>query len=190
MEIYKAALASIQASCGFSNDEMDSIAGIMKLIHVPAGEHLLKKGEVCPTMYYLQKGSARYYYIHETDDLDSDITLGLYTAGTWLGDHHSFTSRQPSRNSIVAFDDCDFVEIDLDGVHSLIAGSQSFLKLGIMLNKIHITDYAATKLTADERYLELLHNNSEIILAFPLKYIASYLRISPETMSRVRSRIK
>lgn len=188
--MFKAALASIQGACGFSHAELDSIAGIMKLIHVPAGEYLLKKGEVCPTMYYLQRGSARYYYIHETDDIDSDITIGLYTAGTWLGDYHSFTSRQPSRNNIVAFDDCDFVEINLDGVHRLIADSQSFLKLGIMLNKMHITDYAATKLTADERYMELLQNSPEIIQTFPLKYIASYLRISPETMSRVRSRIK
>lgn len=188
--MYNAALASIQETCGFSNAELEMIAGVMRQVHLPAGEHLLKKGEVCPTMCYLQKGSARYYYIHETEDEDNDITIGLHTAGAWLTDHYSFTSRRPSRNNIVAFEDCELIELELNRVHNLIATSQTFLKLGMMLNKVHLTDHSKSQLSAEEKYLELLNNNPEIIQTFPLKYIASYLRITPETISRVRSKVK
>ncbi len=188
--MYKAALASIQAICGFSSAELDMIAGIMQQVHLPAGEFLLKKGETSLIMYYLHKGSARHYYIHETDDIDNDVTIGLYTPGAWITDHFSFTSRQSSRNNIVAFEDCELAALHVEGVHKLIATSQVFLKLGMMLNKVQLTHHSQSLLSAEERYLDLLNNNPQIIQAFPLKYIASYLRITPETISRIRSRIK
>ncbi len=190
MEIFKAALASIQAVCDFSNAELDMIADIVQQVHLPAGEFLLKVGEASPIMYYLHKGSARHYYIHETADIDNDVTIGLYTPGAWITDYFSFTSRQPSRNNIVAFEDCELAALHVESAHNLIAKSQTFLKLGMMLNKVQLTDHSQSLLSAEERYVELLNNNPQIIQAFPLKYIASYLRITPETISRIRSRIK
>ena len=77
--------------------------------------------------------------------------------------------------------------LNIHDLHALIGRSPSFFVLGKILEEIH--DYQSQKLSPDQKYKLLLEKRPEVIQTFPLKYISSYLGMTPETLSRVRSRI-
>ena len=103
--------------------------------------------------------------------------------------HKSFTTRKPSENLIQAFEDSTIYELSIEAIHKLIATSQSFLQLGkILETTISRIDFFDNNNTPDEKYRFILEHKPMLLQKFPQKIIASYLKITPETLSRVRKR--
>jgi CRP-like cAMP-binding protein len=100
----------------------------------------------------------------------------------------SLTEQNPSQNSIIAFSNSEVLVLTLHGFHYLCSQSQSFLQFGKILNQ---TKYRASlydnALNPVEKYDYINKIRPELSKNFPLKLIASYLKITPETLSRVRA---
>ncbi|MCY1549131.1 hypothetical protein D9M68_852860 [compost metagenome] len=80
-------------------------------------------------------------------------------------------------------------EISINAIHQLIAASPAFYQLGGLLQKgTERLHYLETTNSASEKYRLLLAEQPEFLQAFPLKMIASYLKITPETLSRLRAK--
>ncbi len=151
------------------------------------GEILLKEGKTCSSLCFVVSGS---FYQYGIDSELSKNIIDLSITNDWVINHKSFTSRKPSEYSIQAFEDSSFYEISIDAIHRLIAQSQSFLQMGKILeestSRINFFD---NNNTPDEKYLYILKNKPNLLQKFPQTIIASYLKITPETLSRVRKRL-
>ena len=180
-------LQSIRKLGSFSEEELSIFTGMLKPNDVPKDSFLLRQGKVCQSFYFINQGSLRQFFI--TGD-SVELTLNLFTENDWAFDHQSFTSQKPSANSIQAFEDTEIFELDIHAFHGLILKSQSFFKIGKLLEAGLLNDHLYNSITSPEdKYLGLLEKKPLWIQKFPLKYIASYLRMTPETLSRVRRKI-
>ncbi|WP_106793495.1 Crp/Fnr family transcriptional regulator [Aquimarina sp. Aq78] len=151
-------------------------------------DFLLKKGDTCSSVYFVISGSLYQYNIDS--DLDKNF-IDLYVSNDWVISHKSFTSRTPSKYSIQAFEESSVYELSIESMHKLIGLSQSFLQMGKILEEsTSRIDFFDNNNTPDEKYNYLLKSKPKLIHKFPQKIIASYLKITPETLSRVRKRIK
>lgn len=150
-------------------------------------EILLEKGAICSSVCFVVSGSFYQYYIDL--DLNKNI-IDLNVDNDWVINHKSFTSRKPSEYTIQAYEDSSIYEISMDAIHKLIAQSQSFLQMGRILEEtISRIDFFDNNNSPDEKYQHIITNKPQLLQKFPQTIIASFLKITPETLSRVRKRL-
>jgi CRP-like cAMP-binding protein len=168
----------------FSEKESHIFCAHIKAMIVQKNDYLLKEGKVCQSFYFVVQGSFRHYQITDTG---KEITQNLYLDNDWIVDYKSFTSQQPSSSAIQATEESEVFDLSVDELHSLMKTSDAFFQLGrIFQFALEQQGLQLQLSTPKERYSFLLQNKPQLIQRFPLKYIASYLGMTPETLSRVR----
>ena len=171
----------------FSEKEAVLLQQELQYRELKKGSVLLEKGTVCSSLGFVISGSFYQYHI---DTYLNNKVIDLYSTYDWVIHHKSFTSRKPSENRIEAFEDSTIYEISIDAIHRLIAQSQTFLQMGKILEEsISRIDFFDHNNTPDEKYEHLRKNKPNLLQKFPQTIIASYLKITPETLSRVRKRL-
>jgi len=159
----------------------------IKFRSVSKGEILINSGDVCKSIFFIITGS--FYQYNYKDDIDKNV-IDLHLENEWFLNQSSFVSQNPSDSFIKAYTESKIFELTVESLHSLIGESPAFLQLGKILmqttSKIHFFD---NHLTPIQKYQYILDNKSGLVQKFPLKIIASYLKITPETLSRVREKI-
>jgi CRP-like cAMP-binding protein len=177
-------IKAVMALGDFSQHHIDLLWAKVAVKEVSRDHLLLKKGQMCSALWFVNRGAFRLYRVNEEG---IEETLQLCTAGDWLLDYESFTGRKPSKGFIKAYEESEVVELDVYALHSLIQHSPLFFKLGKVLEKgMSPFDLHATP---EQKYRALLAQRPDLVQTFPLQYIASYLAIAPETLSRIRRRV-
>lgn len=117
-----------------------------------------------------------------------DTVADLHLEHEWMFNNISLTSRVPSATAIKAFIKSEVIELGMKGLHNLIAASNAFLQIGRLFNqgysRTHLFD---NHLSPAQKYAYMQDAKPGISGTFPVKMIASYLKIAPETLSRVRA---
>ncbi len=145
---------------------------------------ILNEGQVCKFAFYIVSGSA-YQYSYE--DVDENI-IGLHSEQDWCLNYFSFIKQKPSEAIIKAYSDLEVVELTVTSIHELIAISPSFFRLGKVLEQtVSRIQYFDNAYTALQKYNHLFLHKPALFQQFPLKMIASYLNVAPETLSRIRN---
>jgi CRP-like cAMP-binding protein len=151
-------------------------------------QYFLQEGDVCKYIGFIVKGSARTFTV---DDKGHEHILKLSLENWWLADFESFYKLTPSRFNIEALE-------NLEVLQSTNAQIEEFLKdipaFSAMANVISQNNTIATQkrmqtamsYTAEERYEDLISNYPQFLQRFPQNMIASYLGLSPETLSRLK----
>lgn len=178
-------IQSIRSFASFSDEEVKGFTDLVEEVRLSKGDVLLDIGQICDQICFIDHGSLRQYY---TDSEHDEVITNLFLPHEWVFDHASFTGRKPAQARIEAFDDCILLSISIHNIHHLIEQSQRYFALGKIL-ELGITPLTNPKSTPEEKYLKLLEQKPQLIQTFPLKYIASYLGMTPETLSRVRKKI-
>ena len=145
-------------------------------------------GHTCRTIYFINQGLARVYYFKD----DTDITESFSFENQIVVRVESLFTGKPSRKGIQILEDSDIVAINATQLFRLY---DAFPEIERLFRKIFEAGYVETIHrieslqfhTAEERYRDLLEASPNILQRVPLKYIASYLGITPVSLSRIRS---
>ncbi len=147
-------------------------------------EVLLNKGEICNCFYFILSGSFSQF---QTNDID-EVIIDLHLQNEWMFNLQSLTEQKPSNTTIKVFSKSEVIELSLNSFHCLCSKSQSFLQFGKILNQsINRTFIFDNSLNPNEKYSYINKSKPQLAKVFPIKMIASYLKIAPETLSRVRA---
>ena len=145
---------------------------------------VLGPGEICQSVYFILSGS----FFQFQSDHETETIIDLHLAKEWMFNHPSLIGQIPSGTTIKAFEDAEVIELSLINLHELIARSQSFLNLGRIFDQAHHRTYLFDNaLSPAQKYNYIKNAKPLIVQVFPVKMIASYLKITPETLSRVRA---
>lgn len=171
-----------------SNDSFDAISAISSELHLKKRTELQAAGKTCKTIYFLKSGLARIYYLKD----GIDITESFAIENQLIVRVESLFRNQPSRKSIQLLEDSELIAIDAVQLFQLYDKHHEIERL---FRKIFENSYVETInriesiqfQTAEQRYHNLTHEFPEIIRRVPQKYIASYLGITPVSLSRIRA---
>ncbi|WP_290797978.1 Crp/Fnr family transcriptional regulator [Flavihumibacter sp. UBA7668] len=176
----------IQQFGNFTDYEMKLFSVAVQERKIFKNEFLLQEGSICQSLYFISSGSFIQYKIK--DEIDQQI-IDLHLANEWMLNPQSFVRQQPSETFIQAFADATIYELTVHAMHDLIKQSPVFFQLAKLLEPAHSRiQLFDNQLSPGEKYRFVLDNRPGLLLAFPLKMIASYLKITPETLSRVREK--
>jgi CRP-like cAMP-binding protein len=171
-----------------SEEEKLLVQQAFKVKHLRKRQYLLQEGDVCKYMAFIVKGSGRMYTVKETGQ---ETIIRLAIEAWWLGDYESYNLQTPSVYNIEMVEDAEVLLISLENLHELL---EKIAAVELMIKEIDRKGTIATQrrvhsaisLGAEDRYNLLNQTYPEFIRRFPQVMIASYLGISPETLSRIR----
>lgn len=145
---------------------------------------LLPAGEVCTSFYFILSGAFVQFQLQEVDESIVDLHLPQ----EWMFIQDSLTAQLPSTTTIRAFSSAEVMELSLYQFHQLSSLSPAFLQFGKILNQAKSRTFLFDNaLTPKEKYHYINQAKPGLTKVFPVKLIASYLKIAPETLSRVRA---
>lgn len=151
---------------------------------------ILKTGETDNYLSFVEQGTARLFFAKD----NKDLTIRFVFKYQYLTAFDSFTQRTPSRCNIEALTDMVVWQIHHDDLQEIYKKSSVGNLIGRrMIEYLYVEklkrEFSFLSETAEERYLKLLKEQPELFQAVPLKYIASYMGITPQALSRIRKRI-
>ncbi|MBR5395423.1 MAG: Crp/Fnr family transcriptional regulator [Bacteroidaceae bacterium] len=166
---------------------VDTLGSILVPLKFQKGETILEEGKVCRALYFVEKGMVRQYYYKNK----KDVTEHFSFEGRIVFCIESFLKQEPSRLIVEALENTTLYAIPYDDLHNLMVRNQ---EMEMLYRKIleHVAissqEHADSQRfeNAAERYDRLLREKPEIILRAPMVHIASFLQMTPETLSRVR----
>jgi len=156
---------------------------------VAKNEQILKPGEHCNFIAFIQEGSFRFFY-----DKEGEVKItAFFFQGDFVSNYRSFLTRKPSNHFIEAMQDSAIYKINLQELKSIYDKHKTIERLGrLIAENLYLS--VANRLdsflfqTPEERYKDLIERNSRLLQEIPQYMIASYLGVKPETLSRIRAR--
>lgn len=171
----------------FTDAEIDLFNSKLVLVRLAKGDHFLKEGQINKYLGFIEKGLAMHYQMADGEEVARDFT----TENNWLTYLKSFTNQLVSDMSIKVLEDTDLVCLSYTGLAELFAVQPKFIAVKnfyIEKSFVDIVEHNANlaMLDAKQRYYKLMKEKPEIISRVPQYYIASYLGIKPQSLSRIR----
>ena len=170
--------------------EVEKILLAFESLSVKKKKDLLVPGDVCKYIYFITKGSARSYFV---DAKGTEHIYQIRLDNNWISDLESFFSTRNSKYYIETLENTEMLRISFDRLEELyheIPKVERYFR--ILFQKAYINTLerlnATMWETAQDRYNDLLKEHSDIFQRVPLVYIASYLGIAPESLSRIRKK--
>lgn len=184
----EALLKHIKTIYPISIEAENSLAQICTEVQFKKGIDVQPIGHTCKSIYFVKKGCVRIYYFKD----GTDITESFEFENAFVARAESLFTGKPSRKAIQAIEDTQLIAIDSNKLFKLFDSQPDLERL---FRKIIEAAYVNTVNrieslqfnTADERYLNLLKDQPNILKRVPLKFIASYLGITQVSLSRIRA---
>jgi len=153
------------------------------------GAYVTKAGHVENRFYIVSEGVQRLSFNHDGED----ICVGFSYGGSWSGAYDSFVSRKPGRFDVVALSDSVLIGIEHADLYRLYDEVPAMDRWGRLILEELLLGRATREieqlsLSAEERYANLVARSPHLLQLVPQKDIASYLRMKPETLSRLRAK--
>ena len=183
--------AHVARCAAFSRADLEIFNTLLQVKSYPRKTILLHEGELCNFEAYINKGCIRSYYI---DENGFELTLEFAVEDWWVSDVSSFHEHQPSNMFIETLEDCELLVLNPGTKELLLQQVPAFERFFRILIQRHMTVvqnrlFQTIAWPAKERYIDFLKNYPDIPQRVPQHYIASYLGISPEFLSKTRKKM-
>ena len=171
-----------------THEELDVLESILVPMKFQKGEIILREGDICKDIYWVAKGLVRQFYYKN----DKELTEYMAIEDNIVMSIESLFKEQPSTQQIVALEPTILFALpkkDLE--HEAVRNVniqmlyRKILEESLIISQVH-ADMLRFE-SAQERYAKLVKRSPQLVLRAPLVYIASYLQMTPETLSRVRT---
>ena len=159
----------------------------LKTVVLHKKEFLLKQGQVCRSIWFIETGLVRCFYIKE----DKEVCSWFMKEGDIIISVESFFTQMPSYESIQALEECELLCMDYRQLQVIYHRFPEFNFIARVLTEKYYTLseqrlYSLRMQRASERYTYLMDHFPELIQRVPSTFIASYLGITLETLSRIK----
>jgi len=157
---------------------------------VKKGDVFIKSGTVSEELAFIIKGSFRFFY--EKEDIEK--TAYFVFENQIMASFEGILEKAPSKTTIQALEDGEIFVIDYTKMRKMYNISSKFENIGRLIGEYYIlmlhNQLSSFLLdTPEERYLNLVRHNPDLLNKVPLQYIASYIGVTPVSLSRIRKRI-
>ena len=184
-------ISHIQEKVAITTEDIELLKSFFSQKKLNKKEYLLQEGQVCKDLTFVSKGILKSYIL----DNKGNERINLFAfEGWWISDFNSFLNEEKAYLNIDAIEESELLTISRENYEALT------LKIPIMdryfrilyQNSLVTKDQRlviSNNFTAEEKYLQLLESNPKITQKLSHSLIASYLGLSPETISRIRKKI-
>jgi len=170
--------------------ELEDIVSKFKKKKVKKNELLLVAGEVCKDLIFVQSGCLRLYYLQE----DVEVSVWFALRHSSAIEIYSFISETPTNNYLQAIEESEILYLPKSALNKLY---ETHPKMQEMMRKfwedviLHLLERftALQRDSAEQRYLDLL-NKPELLQTIPQKYLASFIGVTPTSLSRIKKNIR
>lgn len=173
------------------HEHFEEFFSLLKHKSLLKSEFFLKQGDKCKYLGFIKNGTLRSFYIN---DQGREINFGFYFENDFFTDYESILCDKVSNMNIQAIEDCEILLLHKDDLQKLYKKEAYWQQFGrVMSEKIYLD--AKKRIddllcySPENRYLNLLKKEPILLQKIAQKHIASYLGVTEQSLSRIRSRI-
>jgi CRP-like cAMP-binding protein len=175
--------------CRMPPDLVEDLERLVRIRQLKKDEYLLKAGKASSHASWILSGLVRSFYIKDSEE----VTTKFLWEGATITSVYSFYSRKPGNENIVALEDTTLASLHYDEMQYLYKTHPAFNFIGRVITEqylymLEIEVYNLRKQKAEDRYQFIVKHFPHLLQRVPLKYLATYLGMNLETLSRVRGR--
>ncbi|GFZ80324.1 cyclic nucleotide-binding protein [Paenibacillus marchantiophytorum] len=174
-----------------NDEEQRAIAEEILIEEYKKGTMLLRQGDVPNQCYFVLKGCVRQYSINETG---KEVTSNFYTEEQAVSIFNRHQPNKPSAYTLTCLEDCTLVVGDFDAEMDIFhkhAQLETMIRKMVEENLGEVQDELSSFIASapEERYKALLRKRPHLVNRVPQHQLASYLGITPESLSRIKKRV-
>ena len=184
-------IESLGQKVALSSQDLETLKSFFIPKRVRKRQYILNAGDVCQYITFVEKGLLRSFAI---DDDGHEHVVQFASEGWWISDVGSFVSGKDALYNIEALEDSELLHLTRQAMDELLIQlpvMERFFRLLMQNNIIALQRrvIAYMSLSAEEKYLKLMEVAPNIMNRASQQHIASYLSVTPETLSRIRKKV-
>ena len=177
----------IRTFVNITDEDLDSFLDFGIEEKLGTGDHYIEYDQVCNKVSFIQKGFFRFYHFNDGNEVTRDFLF----ENNFITSYRSFITGMASEVYVQALEECELITFrksDLEKTFDTSHKIERFARIIAEHQFISIENYYLSFLNddAETRYKKLLEKNPRLVQKIPLKYIASFLGITPQHLSRIR----
>lgn len=188
--VYSQFYKVVSGMLGLSEKEWEAFTEMLVYRSAPKKFRLVSVGDISREAYFINKGAARLFFEKEGEEISANFMF----ENNFIASLESFLLQCPSRQAIETLEDCELLVIGKQKLDELTA---AYPKFNLFSKAIAEQDFILLQRRAssfildspEERYLNMIQQRPEILERVPQHMIASYLGVTPVSLSRIRGRI-
>lgn len=190
-KFYELLIKKISLLSKLDVDDSKLIKSLFHFEHYPKDEPIIRVGEFADKAYYIISGYMKYYKLLESGD---DLIIHLYAPDNFAASLDSFFKEERSKEELTCITDCYLFSISRPDLEILFSTNEKWGTFGRKLMESFLIEKEERiidqiSLTAQQRYIKLIETHPGIVQNVPIKLIASFIGVKPESLSRIRKHI-
>ncbi len=169
--------------------EWQKTCSLLQYQEIPGGHLLLEEGKLCRHVYFLEDGLLRYFVWRDGKDITKFFTNAPYC----FTSQRSLVQRIPAQENIESLSPSTLWSLDRDSAFELLKYPSWNTFVRLLIQEVQFfTEQILEEIqqeTAEQRYRKMLLTGNALVQQVPLKHLASYLGIAPQSLSRIRKKI-